>query len=72
MGGGVAVLIRKDRGIKTKQMYNDRKGKCMVVEIEMEEDKFILVNVHAPNEEQEKKRCFKRLDRRMGENNIGG
>lgn len=72
LGGGVAVLIRKDIGIKTKQMYNDRKGKCMAVEIEMEEDKFILVNVHAPNEEQEKKRCFKRLDRRMGENNIGG
>uniref|UniRef100_A0A8C2FGH2 exodeoxyribonuclease III n=1 Tax=Cyprinus carpio TaxID=7962 RepID=A0A8C2FGH2_CYPCA len=58
MGGGVAVLIRKDRGIKTKIIYNDKKGKCMVVEIEMEEDNFVLVNVHAPNGEKEKKIYF--------------
>lgn len=57
-GGGVAVLIRKDRGIKAKLMYKDTKGKCMAVEIKMEEDDFILVNVHAPNEQLEKKRYF--------------
>ncbi len=32
-----------------------KKGKCIVVEIEMEDDTFSLVNVHAPNEEKEKK-----------------
>lgn len=58
MGGGVAMLIRNDRGVRAKQMYNDTKGKCMAVEIKMEEDDFILVNVHAPNEDVEKKKYF--------------
>lgn len=58
IGGGVAMLIRKDRDIRSKQMYNDTQGKCMAVEIKMNEDDFILVNVHAPNEEIEKKKYF--------------
>lgn len=58
MGGGMAFLIRKDRGIKTKHLYSDKKGKCMMVEIGMEGEQFILVNVHAPNEEKEKKMYF--------------
>ncbi len=58
VGGGVAILIRKGKDFVTKQMYDDKKGKCIAVEIEFEEEKIIVVNIHAPNEEKEKKMYF--------------
>lgn len=51
-------MIRKGQDIMAKQMYDDKKGKCIAVEIEFEDEKFIVVNVHAPNEEKEKKMNF--------------
>ncbi len=41
MGGGVAILIRKGKDFVTKQMYDDKKGKCIAVEIEFEEEKIM-------------------------------
>ncbi len=46
VGGGVAILIRKGKDFMTKQMYDDKKGKCIAVEIEFEGENIIVVNVH--------------------------
>jgi len=54
-GRGVAILIRENSGINGKEIYKDKVGKCMAVEITYEEKGMLLVNIHAPNEEKEKR-----------------
>lgn len=58
LGRGVAILIRENIGVKGKTVYKDNEGKCMVVEMEYEEKKVLIVNVHAPTEQKEKKEFF--------------
>lgn len=61
-GRGVAILTKKKgRDIKCKIMFKDTVGKCMAVEIEYEERKVVVVNVHAPTGEQEKTEYLKFL-----------
>jgi len=57
-GRGVAILIRENSGINGKEIYKDKVGKCMAVEITYEEKEMLLVNIHAPNEEKEKRDYF--------------
>lgn len=61
LGRGVAILIRNDVDCKVKEIYNDGKGKCNAVEISQGENEFILMNVHAPTEEKEKKEFFENI-----------
>lgn len=61
LGRGVAILIRKDTDVKVKEIYDDGKGKCIAIEIRHEGENFVLINVHAPNEEKEKKDFFSEL-----------
>ncbi len=58
LGRGVAILMRKDVFNASKVVYKDKMGKCMVVEVNYEGCELILVNVHAPTEEKEKKEFF--------------
>jgi len=58
LGRGVAFLMRKDAFNTTRVVYTDKIGKCMAVEVNYEGCKLILVNVHAPTEEKEKKEFF--------------
>lgn len=60
-GRGVAFLIRENENIACKEIYKDKIGKCLAVEIEYEEKKIVMINVHAPSEEKEKKEFFKVL-----------
>lgn len=57
-GRGVAFLMKDDVFKVSKIVYKDRIGKCMVVETKYEGRDLILVNVHAPVEEKEKKEFF--------------
>ncbi|MGL5245458.1 MAG: endonuclease/exonuclease/phosphatase family protein, partial [Sarcina sp.] len=61
LGRGVAILIRNGVDCKVKEMYNDGKGKCNAVEISQEGKEFILMNIHAPTEEKEKKAFFENI-----------
>lgn len=58
LGRGVAVLIRENSGVLCKKIYNDKDGKCIAFEMEFEEKKVTVVNVHAPTEQNEKKQYF--------------
>jgi len=60
-GRGVAVLIRESRDIKCKVVYKDKVGKCLGFEMEYEEKKILVVNVHAPPEEIKKRESFNGL-----------
>ena len=57
-GRGVAFLMKDDVFKASKILYKDKMGKCMVVETKHEGRELILVNVHAPTEEKEKKEFF--------------
>lgn len=57
-GRGVAFLMKDDVFKVSKVVYKDKMGKCMVVETKYEGRELILVNVHAPTEEKEKKEFF--------------
>ena len=76
LGRGVAFLIRKDVFNSSRVVYKDKIGKCMVVEVNCEGRELILVNVHAPTEEKEKKDfflCFKKYHKQVyGNNNDRG
>lgn len=58
MGRGVAILIRENVDFEAIEMYNDMKGKCNAIEIRQEENVFVLMNVHAPTDDKEKKEYF--------------
>ena len=58
LGRGVAILIKENCGVSCKTIYNDIDGKCIAVEMEYEEKKVIVVNIHAPTVENEKKEYF--------------
>lgn len=62
-GRGVAILKRENSGINGKEIYKDKVGKCMAVEITFEEKNILFVNVHAPNEEKEKREYFNMVKR---------
>lgn len=49
------MLINK---IKCNVVYNDEVGKCIAFEMEYEERKIIVVNVHAPKKEMEKREYY--------------
>ncbi len=57
-GRGVAVLIRENRDVKCNVVYNDEVGKCIAFEMEYKERKIIVVNVHAPKKEMEKREYY--------------
>lgn len=61
MGRGVAILIRKNKGIEGELIYDDKKGKCIGVRIKYGNEEFNLINLHAPNEEKEKSLFFNDL-----------
>ncbi len=61
MGRGVAILIREDVDFEVKEIYNDLKGKCNAIEIRQGENVFVIINVHAPTQEKEKKKFFEDL-----------
>ena len=58
LGRGVAFLMKDDVFKASKIIYKDTMGKCMVVETKHEGRELILVNVHAPTGENEKKEFF--------------
>lgn len=55
MGRGVAFLMKENRGIFGKIIYKDGEGKCMAIEMKYDEKTVIIINVHAPTEEKERK-----------------
>lgn len=62
-GRGVAFLIRKNTDVGCNVIYKDEAGKCLGVEMKWENNKVIVINVHAPNEEKEKRVFFNFLRR---------
>lgn len=48
-GRGVAILIKENSDISCKIIYKDNSGKCIAIEMEYEEKKVVVVNVHAQN-----------------------
>lgn len=55
LGRGVAFLMKNEIFKMSKVLYTDNIGKCMIVETKYDGRELILVNVHAPTEEKEKK-----------------
>lgn len=58
LGRGVAFLIKENSGVICKTIYNDKEGKCMAVEMSYEGKVVVVVNVHAPTEENKKEEFF--------------
>lgn len=58
MGRGVAILIRENVEINSYEVYNDKKGKCNGIEITQGDNEFVIINLHAPTHEGEKRDFF--------------
>ena len=58
---GVMTMIKSGFDYKIVKEKCDSNGRFMVLEIEMCEQTFILINVYAPNKEGNKKSFFKDL-----------
>lgn len=65
IGSGVAVLIRRGVCGKEQVIFDDGVGKSMAVKIEKDEEKIIIYNVHAPNEEKEKVEFIRKVNSNM-------
>jgi exonuclease III len=61
LGRGVAILIRENVEINANEVYNDKKGKCNGIKVKQDDKEFVLLNVHAPWQEKEKKIFFEQL-----------
>lgn len=48
---GVAILIDKKASIGAKVVYRDVEGRYLIIELDIANYKFLLVNVYAPNED---------------------
>ncbi len=60
-GRGVAILIRENTNVVCKVVYNDDVGKVLAVEMIHDDNKVIVINVHAPNEEKGKREFFLKI-----------
>lgn len=58
MGRGVAFLIRENVEIKADEVYNDEKGKCSGIKVTYNGNESVIINVHAPTQEKEKRKKF--------------
>lgn len=56
---GVATLIKGDRVNNVKQVYKDGNGRLLVIEFVFHNELFRLINIYAPNVENERKYVFK-------------
>ncbi len=52
---GVATLIKGDRVNNVKQVYKDGNGRLLVIEFVFHNELFRLINIYAPNIENERK-----------------
>ncbi len=58
---GVATLIKGDRVNNVKQVYKDGNGRLLVIEFVFHNELFRLINIYAPNIENERKEVFKEM-----------
>lgn len=58
IGRGVAILIKENVEINSYEVYNDKKGKCVGINIKKDDHEFVIINLHAPTQEGEKKTFF--------------
>lgn len=58
---GVVIWIKKGIYEKEKVIFEDGVGKSMAMKLEKVEDNFIIYNIHAPNENNEKVNFFKNV-----------
>ena len=65
---GVAILIRTGVVENVRKVEDDGEGRMIGVEFDYMGEMFKLINVHAPNEEKERKVFFEGLDGKCGGN----
>jgi len=58
---GVATLIKEGRVNSAKEVYKDGNGRILVTEFVYQNELFRLINIYAPNIENERKEQFKEL-----------
>lgn len=61
IGRGVAILIKENVEINSYEVYNDKNGKCVGINIRKDDNEFVIINLHAPTQEGEKKVFFEGL-----------
>uniref|UniRef100_A0A8C6XRB0 exodeoxyribonuclease III n=1 Tax=Naja naja TaxID=35670 RepID=A0A8C6XRB0_NAJNA len=66
--GGIAIYIRKH--LQTKQVYADKEGRILMLEVYINYKKMLLTMIYAPNEKQEKfyTKLYRKLVEREYEN----
>lgn len=60
-GRGVTFLIRKDILNFKRIVYGDNYGKCLVIEVNYKRNELLIANIHAPTEDQDKKKSLLRF-----------
>lgn len=58
---GVAILVKENVGENITEIFNDGKGRMIVIEFDVNNVTFRLINVYAPNREREKREFFEAL-----------
>ena len=67
---GVAILFRKQLDFEIEEKYLDFKGRFIIVKIKINELKINLVNIYAPNKENDQIVFMTELIRIIGLNNV--
>ena len=59
---GTAILLDRDQQIKVNKEISSDDGRILILDIEIDDEQFALVNIYAPNEIQALIKFFKRLE----------
>ena len=68
---GVAIWIKKNVEFKLIDEYKDNEGRLLLINVEINNAIYTIINIYAPNNTNKRNTFFKQVDRFINEHSIG-
>jgi exonuclease III len=68
---GVAIWIKKNIEFKLIDEYKDNEGRLLLINVEINNAIYSIINIYAPNNMKKRNTFFKQIDRFINEYSIG-
>ena len=68
---GVAIWIKKNVEFKLIDEYKDNEGRLLLINVEINNAIYTIINIYAPNNMKKRNTFFKQVDRFINEYSIG-
>lgn len=68
---GVSIFINANLNYKLIKEIKDNEGRFLLINIEIDNNNFTLVNIYAPNKQKERNSYYKKIDKLIKENRMG-